>query len=146
MAPDILADPETDPTATYAVEPALVRRLTARVTCAGAARASALALRWRPAGVLPLSTSQDVVVAVDAAGRPARVGARPSSCASGSCCATTTSSSTGRSQLLDLVQLESGKTRRQAFEELADVALVARHYARGARTTCGAAGPECSPC
>ena len=34
MAPDILADPETDPTATYAVEPALVRRLTARVVCA----------------------------------------------------------------------------------------------------------------
>ena len=33
MAPDILADPETDPTATYAVEPALVRRLTARVVC-----------------------------------------------------------------------------------------------------------------
>ena len=33
-------------------------------------------------------------------------------------------------QLLDLMQLESGKTRLQAFEEIADVALVARHYAR----------------
>ncbi len=37
-------------------------------------------------------------------------------------------------QLLDLMQLESGKTRLQAFEEVADIALVARHYGRmGAR-------------
>jgi succinate-semialdehyde dehydrogenase/glutarate-semialdehyde dehydrogenase len=35
-------------------------------------------------------------------------------------------------ELLDAIQLESGKTRRQAFEEVADVALVARHYARSA--------------
>ena len=35
-------------------------------------------------------------------------------------------------ELLDLIQLESGKTRRQAFEEVADVALVSRHYARPA--------------
>jgi len=33
-------------------------------------------------------------------------------------------------QLLDLIQLESGKARLHAFEEVADVALVARHYAR----------------
>ena len=37
-------------------------------------------------------------------------------------------------QLLDLMQLESGKTRLQAFEEIADVALVARHYARAGAT------------
>ena len=35
-------------------------------------------------------------------------------------------------QLLDLVQLESGKARAHAFEEVVDVALVARHYARSA--------------
>ncbi len=33
-------------------------------------------------------------------------------------------------QLLDLMQVESGKTRLQAFEEIADIALVARHYGR----------------
>ena len=38
----------------------------------------------------------------------------------------------GQSQLLDVVQLESGKARVQAFEEVADVAIVARHYARTA--------------
>ena len=40
-----------------------------------------------------------------------------------------------QSSLLDLVQTEAGKSRLQAFEEVADVAIVARHYAAtGART------------
>jgi succinate-semialdehyde dehydrogenase/glutarate-semialdehyde dehydrogenase len=36
-------------------------------------------------------------------------------------------------EVLDLVQLETGKARRHALEELVDVALTARHYARSAR-------------
>jgi acyl-CoA reductase-like NAD-dependent aldehyde dehydrogenase len=32
-------------------------------------------------------------------------------------------------ELLDLIQLETGKARRHAFEEVADAAIVARHYA-----------------
>lgn len=36
-------------------------------------------------------------------------------------------------ELLDLIQLESGKTRANAFEEVADTALVSRHYARRLR-------------
>lgn len=35
-------------------------------------------------------------------------------------------------ELMDLIQLESGKTRRNAFEEIMDVAGVCRHYARRA--------------
>jgi succinate-semialdehyde dehydrogenase/glutarate-semialdehyde dehydrogenase len=35
-------------------------------------------------------------------------------------------------ELLDLMQLETGKARKHAFEEIADVALVCRHYARTA--------------
>ncbi len=39
-----------------------------------------------------------------------------------------------QSEVLDLIQLESGKARVHAFDEVVDVALVARHYARaGAR-------------
>ncbi|WP_369371065.1 succinic semialdehyde dehydrogenase [Promicromonospora sp. Populi] len=39
-----------------------------------------------------------------------------------------------QSEALDLIQLETGKARRAAFEEIADVAQVARHYAvRGER-------------
>jgi succinate-semialdehyde dehydrogenase/glutarate-semialdehyde dehydrogenase len=35
-------------------------------------------------------------------------------------------------ELLDVIQLESGKARRHAFEEILDVALVSRYYARTA--------------
>ncbi len=34
-----------------------------------------------------------------------------------------------QAELLDLIQLETGKARRHAFEEVADTAIVARHYA-----------------
>jgi succinate-semialdehyde dehydrogenase/glutarate-semialdehyde dehydrogenase len=37
-----------------------------------------------------------------------------------------------REQILDVIQLESGKARRHAFEEIMDVALVSRYYARTA--------------
>jgi succinate-semialdehyde dehydrogenase / glutarate-semialdehyde dehydrogenase len=39
-----------------------------------------------------------------------------------------------REELLDLLQLESGKARRHAFEEVLDVAIVARYYANTAET------------
>lgn len=35
-------------------------------------------------------------------------------------------------EILDVIQLESGKARRHAFEEILDVAVVARYYARSA--------------
>ena len=35
-------------------------------------------------------------------------------------------------EILDLVQIESGKARRHAFEEVLDVAIVARYYANTA--------------
>ena len=52
-----------------------------------------------------------------------------------------------QAEFLDLVQLESGKTRRQAFEEVADVALVSRYYARTGRVHLRTAGGlfRCSP-
>ena len=37
-----------------------------------------------------------------------------------------------REEALDLIQLESGKTRRHALEEILDTALVARHYGKKA--------------
>ena len=36
-------------------------------------------------------------------------------------------------ELLDVIQLESGKARRHAFEEILDTALVARYYANTAQ-------------
>src|SRR5690348_1382119 len=69
MAPDLIADPETDPTATYAVDPAVVRRLVRRVvaTPRAATHTSHTPLTGAPLATLPLSTPADVAVAVDAA-------------------------------------------------------------------------------
>ena len=39
-----------------------------------------------------------------------------------------------RDELLDLLQLEGGKTRRHAFEEVLDAAMVSRYYARSAKS------------
>lgn len=43
----------------------------------------------------------------------------------------------GRDEILDLIQLETGKTRSDAFEEVAEVANVARYYARTASALLG---------
>jgi succinate-semialdehyde dehydrogenase/glutarate-semialdehyde dehydrogenase len=42
-----------------------------------------------------------------------------------------------REEILDLVQLETGKARKSAFEEVADVAMVARYYAVNAERHLG---------
>ena len=108
MAPETIADPETDPTATYAVDPGLVRRLAERVVCA--ARPATL-LTHTPMTGAPLVSVEhrerivlrfhDLVLQ-------------------------------RQDQLLDLIQLESGKARVHAFEEVADTAMVSRHYGRRA--------------
>jgi succinate-semialdehyde dehydrogenase/glutarate-semialdehyde dehydrogenase len=135
MAPDLIADPETDPTATYAVDPAVARRLARRVVSAprAAQHVSHTPLTGAPLASLPLSTREDVVVAVDAARSAQRSWARtPMELRERIFLRYHDLVLDRQVQLLDIIQLESGKTRRQAFEEVADVALVARHYARSA--------------
>ncbi|MGA8980837.1 MAG: succinic semialdehyde dehydrogenase [Pedococcus sp.] len=137
MAPDLIADPETDPTATYAVDPALVRRLVRRVVAAPRAEhhVSHTPMTGAPLGSLPMSTREDVVVAVDAARAAQRAWARtPMEVRERIMLRYHDLVLDRQVELLDVVQLESGKTRGQAFEEVADVALVARHYARCAAT------------
>ena len=135
MAPELIADPETDPTATYAVDPALVRRLTRRVVAAprAAEHRSVTPLTGAPLATLPLSTREDVAVAVDAARAAQRAWARtPLELRERVFLRYHDLVLERQVELLDIVQLESGKTRAQAFEEVADVAIVARHYARSA--------------
>ena len=135
MAPDLIVDPETDPTATYAVDPGVVRRLARRVVSAPRAdhHTSHTPLTGAPLGSVPLSTPEDVAVAVDSARAAQRAWARtPVELRERIFLRYHDLVLDRQVQLLDLVQLESGKTRRQAFEEVADVALVARHYARSA--------------
>lgn len=141
-----LADPALDATATYAVDPGLVRRLAARVVCAPRPEhlVTTSPLTGGPVAELPLSTPEDVQVAYAAAAaaqrrwselpvhRRAQIVLRLHDLVLDH-----------QQQLLDLIQIESGKARLHAFEEVADVAIVCRHYGRVApvhlapRTTVG---------
>ncbi len=132
---DVIADPETDPHATYAVDPGRVRRLAARVVASGDGgfHRSVTPMTGAPLAVLPVSTRADVAVAVDRARGAQHAWARtPLSERSAVFLRFHELVLDRQDGLLDLVQLESGKARRHAFEEVADCAVVARHYARRA--------------
>lgn len=127
-----LHDPETDPLATYVLEPEDVRTLLARVVAGpGAATHTPHApFTGGPIAAVPLSTPDDVARAARAARAAQRLWA-----------ATPLRTRTAvlsrvhdlvlerQSDVLDLIQLETGKARVAAFEEVCDIALVARHYA-----------------
>jgi succinate-semialdehyde dehydrogenase / glutarate-semialdehyde dehydrogenase len=135
MTSDVIADPERDSTATYAVDPGLARSLTARVVCAPRPKTvlTRTPMTGAPLASLPQSAPADVKVAYAAAraaqrfwsrmpmGHRARIFLRFHDLVLAR-----------QEQLLDLIQLESGKARVHAFEEVADTAIVSRHYARRA--------------
>ena len=135
MTSDVIADPERDSTATYALDPGLARRLTARVVCAPRPKTvlTRTPMTGAPLASLPQSAPADVKVAYAAAraaqrfwsrmpmGHRARIFLRFHDLVLAR-----------QEQLLDLIQLESGKARVHAFEEVADTAIVSRHYARRA--------------
>ncbi len=137
MTSEMLADPELDPTATYAVDPARARRLASRVLASPTAETFTRTspMTGGPVATLPMSTAQDVSRAVDAA-RAAQVR-----------WAATSFDERARVllrfhdlvlarqvELIDLIQLEAGKARHHAFEEIADTAMAARFYARTAES------------
>ena len=135
MTPDLLADPETDLTATYAVDPGLARRLTARVVCARRPERmlTHTPMTGAPLASLPLSTPSDVNVAYAAARAAQRSWSRMSVEHRARIFLRFHDLVLARQvQLLDLIQLESGKARVHGFEEVADTAIVSRHYARRA--------------
>jgi succinate-semialdehyde dehydrogenase/glutarate-semialdehyde dehydrogenase len=132
---ETIADPQHDVTATYAVEPSLARRLAARVVAGADARTHTATAPFTgaPIATLPVSTGADVATAVHRArqAQPAWAGV-PAAEKSAIFLRYHDLVLDRQSQLLDLIQIESGKARAHAFEEIADVALVARHYARRA--------------
>lgn len=135
MTSDVVADPGRDSWATYAVDPGVARRLTARVVCAprSATVLTHTPMTGAPLASLPQSAPADIKVAyasARAAQRPwhlmpirrrARIFLRFHDLVLAR-----------QDELLDLIQLESGKARVHAFEEVADTAIVSRHYARRA--------------
>ena len=135
MTPDVLADPETDPTATYAVDPGLARKLTARVVCAPRPQTllTHTPMTGAPLALLPQSTPADVRVAFASARSAQRSWSRIPMVRRARIFLRFHDLVLERqAQLLDLIQLESGKARAHGFEEVADTAIVSRHYARRA--------------
>lgn len=135
MAPDLLTDPEADATATYAVDPGYARRLTARVVCAPrpGTTLTHTPMTGAPLAWLPQSSPADVTVAFSAARAAQRSWARmPIEHRARVFLRFHDLVLARQEPLLDLIQLESGKARVHAFEEVADTAIVSRHYARRA--------------
>ncbi len=135
MAHEMIADPETDALATYVVEPSVASALTARVVCAPRPqwRTTYSPMTGAPIASLPLSTPADVAVAVRAARAAQRIWERtPMEVRSTVMLRLHDLVLSRQVEILDLIQLEGGKARSHAFEEVADTAICARHYARSA--------------
>ena len=128
-----MLDPETDPRASYFLSPALTAPLAARIVTshsAGTHRAVA-PFTGQPLVDLPLSSVRDVERSVDRA-RDAQRGwaALPVRDRAAVLLRLHDLVLDRRSEVLDLIQAESGKTRANAFEEVADIAQLTRHYGR----------------
>ncbi|NMR18942.1 succinic semialdehyde dehydrogenase [Cellulomonas fimi] len=130
-----LIDPETDPRATYVLEPDDVRALLGRLAAApgAATQTTCTPLTGAPLAAVPLSIPDDVAAAAERARAAQRRWARrPVRERAAVLLRLHDLVLDHRSDVLDLIQLESGKARTSAYEEVADVALVARHYGRRA--------------
>ncbi|MCA1781493.1 MAG: succinate-semialdehyde dehydrogenase (NADP(+)) [Intrasporangiaceae bacterium] len=130
---DVLLDPETDPTATYALDPARIRRLNAVATASGESRRVTTPMTGGPLATVTLSTEADVEQAYASARRAQEAWAQwPVAEREAIVLRYHDLVLARRGELMNLVQLESGKARRHAFEEVADVAICSRHYGRNA--------------
>jgi succinate-semialdehyde dehydrogenase/glutarate-semialdehyde dehydrogenase len=132
-APDAPPSPSPLPGRRSGLDPALVARLAGRVVAGpGAARSRVISpLDDSPIAELPLSTVEDVEAAVVRARAAQEVWAQRSAADRAVLLQRVHDIVLERrSEGLDVVQLESGKARVHAFEELADVAMNARWYAR----------------
>jgi succinate-semialdehyde dehydrogenase / glutarate-semialdehyde dehydrogenase len=130
------ADPEHDPTASYAIDPGLVRRLAERVAATDRESHTTYApFTAQPIAVLALSSAADI----ESAAAAARAAQRPWASVPLDRRAQILLDFHDlvldrQDQLLDLIQWESGKARKHAFEEVAHVAMTARYYGRLAHT------------
>jgi len=133
---DAVADPELDPRATYALEPGEAASLTARLAGrAGGSTTTTAPATGAPLASVPLATPDEVRHAARTARAAQRAwAARPVRERAQVLLRFADLLLDGQSDVLDLVQLESGKARLHAFEEVYDLASHARHLAvRGPR-------------
>ena len=129
------ADPALDPSASYALDPATTRRLVAH---ARVSRAAGTAMHrptapftGQPLADVPAGTADDVVAAVERGRRAQAAWADVPVAARQRILLRLHDLALARAaDLMDLIQWESGKTRKQAYDEVAHIALTARYHAR----------------
>ena len=127
-------DPEHDPRGAYALEPAYVARLTDRVVATtGATVAVNSPIDGAPIANIPQSSTDDVAEAFRRARVAQAAWARVSIDERARILHRLHDLVLDRQgEIMDLIQLESGKARKHAFDEPLHIALTARYYARTA--------------
>lgn len=129
----VLLDPE-DPRATWAVDPADAARLVAHAVGTAGTHVPPSPWTGAPLAAVPLADAGDVRAAAERGRAVQRRWAATTPAERSALLLRVHDLLLARQhEVLDLIQLENGKSRASAFEEVADVALVARHYARRAR-------------
>jgi succinate-semialdehyde dehydrogenase/glutarate-semialdehyde dehydrogenase len=132
--PDIVspADPEHEPLATYAVDPALVRELAGRVvSTTGQVHTTYAPFTGQPVAAVALSSPDDVAEAARRASRAQVPWARvPVELRAGVLLKFHDLVLDRQNEILDLIQWESGKARKHAYEEVGHLAMTARYYGR----------------
>jgi acyl-CoA reductase-like NAD-dependent aldehyde dehydrogenase len=128
------ADPEHDPKASYALEPDYTQNLTRRILATTGATAPVESpLNGQPVAHVPQSSEADVREAVARARRAQESWSRtPLEERSAALLRLHDLVLDRQDEICDLIGVESGKARKDAFLELAHVALTARYYARTA--------------
>ena len=127
-------DPEHDPRASYALEPEYVARLTERVVATtGATKQMFSPINGAPVAHIPQSSTEDVAEAFKRARVAQAAWARVSIDERARILHRLHDIVLDRQdEIMDLIQLESGKARKHAFDEPLHIALTARYYARTA--------------
>lgn len=128
------SDPEHDPRASYALEPAYVARLTDRVLAtSGTTVPLSSPLDGAPLANIPQSSAADVDEAYRRARAAQKQWVRTSLEERSAILLRLHDLVLDRQdEIMDLIQLESGKARKHAFDEPLHIALTARYYARTA--------------
>jgi len=119
-----------------AIDAALVQRLVGSVTAGARPERHTTVAPWTGEALaeLPLSTPADVATAYDVARSAQQAWARRSLADRARVLLRYHDLVLERqSEVLDLIQLETGKARKHAFEEVGDVAIVSRHYGLSAQ-------------
>ncbi|UPK76001.1 succinic semialdehyde dehydrogenase [Nocardioidaceae bacterium SCSIO 66511] len=129
---DTVADPEHDVRASYAVDPARARALIGLIRASGSeSRRTYSPLTGQPIAEVPVSETTDVDVAFERAAKAQQAWADTDLSLRSRLLLDLHDLVLDRQrEILDLIQYESGKARKHAFDEVLHVALTARYYGR----------------